>query len=78
MRNIVRNRSFIALITVLGVVALLGASIPASAAPPLPGAIFTTNSTCTGVDLNIYADKADVFLNGGPQNHPGAAGLTQG
>ncbi len=78
MRNIVRNRSFIALITVLGVVALLGASIPASAAPPLPGAIFTTNSTCTGVDLNIYADKADVFLNGGPQNHPGAAGLTDG
>src|SRR6266508_3940877 len=78
MRNIVRNRSSITLIAVVGVVALLAGGIPASAAPPLPGAIFTTNSTCTGVDLNIYADKADVFLNGGPQNHPGAAGLTDG
>ena len=27
------------------------------AAPPLPGAIFTTDSTCSGVDLNIYASK---------------------
>lgn len=44
------------------------------AAPPLPGAIFTTDSTCSGVDLNIYADKEDVYLNGGP-SYPGAAGL---
>jgi len=47
------------------------------AAPPLPGAIFTTDSTCSGVDLNIYGAKADVFLNGGPA-HPGAASLPDG
>ena len=41
------------------------------------GAIFTTNSTCTGVNINIYASKDDVFLDGGPA-HPGAAGLTDG
>ena len=44
------------------------------AAPPLPGAIFTTDSTCSGVDLNIYASKDLVYLNGGPA-HPGAASL---
>jgi hypothetical protein len=46
-------------------------------AQPLPGAIFTTDPTCSGVDLNIYALKADVFLNGGPA-HPGAASLPDG
>lgn len=45
--------------------------------PPLPGAIFTTDSNCTGVDLNIYASKNDVYLDGGPA-HPGAAGLPDG
>src|SRR5437762_1182765 len=39
--------------------------------PPLPGAIFTTDNTCTGVDLNIYASKGDVYLQGGP-DHFGA------
>src|SRR5262249_24317779 len=45
--------------------------------PPLPGAIFTTNAGCTGVNLNIYDAKADVYLNGGPE-HPGAASLPDG
>jgi hypothetical protein len=30
-----------------------------------PGAIFTTDSTCTVVDANIYEAKTDVYLNGG-------------
>jgi hypothetical protein len=47
------------------------------AAPPLPGAIFTTDSTCSGVDLNIYGAKSEVYLNGGP-SHPGAASLPDG
>ena len=38
------------------------------------GAIFTTDATHSKADLNIYYDKADVYLNGGPA-HPGAAGL---
>jgi hypothetical protein len=41
------------------------------AGPPLPGAVWTTDPTCSGVDLNIYSSKGDVYLNGGP-NHPGA------
>src|SRR4051812_28420618 len=43
----------------------------------LTGAVFTTDSTCTGVDLNIYDSKADVYLDGGP-HHSGSAGLPDG
>src|SRR5512132_1075994 len=46
-------------------------------AAPLAGAIFTTDPTCSGVDLNIYASKGGVYLNGGPA-HPGAASLPDG
>jgi hypothetical protein len=52
----------------------------ASAAPrtdPLPGAIFTTDIGCTGVDLNSYSSKDDVYLDGGPK-HPGAASMPDG
>jgi len=33
---------------------------PALADPPLPGAVFTTDINCNGVDLNIYGSKLDV------------------
>ncbi len=56
-------------------VLLLAAGI-ASAAPN-PGAIFTTDSTCSGTNLNIYNAKGDVYLDGGPA-HPGAAGMDNG
>lgn len=49
-------------------------SVPAHAVPPLPGAVFTSKAGCLSVDDNIYALKADVYLNGGP-SRPGAAGL---
>src|SRR5215211_4624908 len=44
---------------------------------PLPGAIFTTDVNCNGTDLNIYAAKSDVYIDGGPA-HTGAAGLPAG
>ena len=51
-----------------------------SAAAPLPGAIFTTLEDGTRVNANIYEDKRDVYLDGGPgPNAPqGAAGLPDG
>ena len=61
------------LVAFAALVATAIAALPAFAAPPLPGAIFTTDSTCTGTNLNIYGDKGDVYLDGGP-THPGAAG----
>lgn len=58
----------------VSVLSITAAMTTASAAPPLPGAIFTTNSSCAYTNVNIYASKADVYLNGGP-DRDGAAGL---
>jgi len=55
---------------------LVAAAGPAARAQ-VSGALFTTNSDCSGVDLNIYKDKKDVYINGGPRK-PGAAGLPPG
>ena len=55
----------------------LATTIAYMAAAPLPGAIFTTDAGCTGVDLNIYQSKDAVYVDGGPA-HPGAAGLPDG
>jgi hypothetical protein len=48
-----------------------------AAAQPISGAIFTTESVCDGTNVNIFADKDDVYLDGGPA-HEGAAGLPDG
>jgi hypothetical protein len=56
---------------------LIALVTPALASPPLPGAIFTTDDTCSGVNLNIYDSKDTVYLDGGPA-HPGATGLPDG
>ena len=57
----------------------LFASFPgaAFAAAPMPGAIWTTDSTGTRVNQNIYEYKTDVYLNGGPKSS-GAPGLPDG
>jgi hypothetical protein len=68
-------RTWLATIATFAITSLLAGV--ASAAPPLPGAVFTTDNTCTGVNLNIYGSKDDVYLDGGPA-HPGAAGLADG
>lgn len=61
---------------------LLFFSAPTTAAPGggLSGAIFTTDVSGVPVNLNHYADKRDVYLNGGPGiNAPAdAAGLPAG
>src|SRR6185369_5735070 len=44
---------------------------------PNSGAIFTTNSSCDGTNINIFTTKTDAFVGGGPA-HEGAAGLTDG
>jgi hypothetical protein len=67
-------RKYLLALSVL-VVAL---AIPGVAsAAPLSGAVFTTDSTCSGVDLNIYNSKDAVYFDGGPA-HPAAAGLPDG
>jgi hypothetical protein len=48
-----------------------------ASAAPVSGAVFTTESSCTGTNINIFTSKGDVYLDGGPA-HPGAAGLPDG
>lgn len=66
----------------VGVFALaICTSTTAAIAAPVTGAIFTTLYDGSAVDHNIYNDKEDVYLNGGP-NSPNApctaAGLPAG
>jgi hypothetical protein len=72
---------WVAAISAAVLLALVAA--PGHAAPTgsqLSGAIFTTNASGVPVNLNIYAAKQDVYLNGGPGiNAPAsAAGLPAG
>lgn len=53
------------------------AATVAFTAPPVTGAIFTTDVSCNGTNINIFTTQADVYLDGGPA-HPGAAGLPDG
>jgi hypothetical protein len=53
------------------------ATTSALMAPPLTGAIFTTDVACNGTNLNIFPSKDAVYLDGGPA-HPGASGLPDG
>jgi hypothetical protein len=67
-------------LTLAGLLALVVLALSAAvafAAPPLSGAIFTTDQGCNGVNINIFGDKDAVYLDGGP-THPGAAGLPEG
>jgi hypothetical protein len=54
-----------------------GAANQLTPVDPLTGAVFTTDSTCTQVNGNIYDAKTDVFLDGGPKNKH-SAGLPDG
>lgn len=47
-------------------------------ATSLSGAIFTTNSSGSQVNGNIYDNKTDVYLNGGPLNCHAGSGLPDG
>jgi hypothetical protein len=44
----------------------------------LTGAVFTTDSSCTGVNVNHFDSKLDVYLDGGPQNSNSNATLPDG
>lgn len=56
------------------------ATVPTPSGGGVSGAIFTTDSAGTIVNANHYANKCDVYLDGGPgPNAPaGAAGLPDG
>jgi len=56
----------------LAAFALLTVTTATAFMAQLNGAIFTTESTCGGVNINLFPNKDAVYLNGGPQgNGPG-------
>jgi hypothetical protein len=61
----------------LGTLTLLLVWNDRAAADQITGAIFTTTADGTTVNANIYFNKADVYINGGPQN-PNGPGLPDG
>jgi hypothetical protein len=63
--------------TSLAMLALLALLFAVETAFAITGAIFTTNNTCTGVNVNIFTSKDDVYLDGGPQGG-GGPGLPDG
>lgn len=67
------SKKALVLLLVLGI---LGASIVPASAAGVSGAIYTTDSTCSGVNVNLFASKQDVYLNGGPAG--GGPGLPDG
>ena len=73
-----RSRIFGSRITWISVAAVaLLALLTTTAFMAGPGAIFTTDGTCSGTNINIFASKDAVHLDGGPV-HEGAAGLANG
>ncbi|HEU5343421.1 MAG TPA: hypothetical protein VFU60_03670 [Ktedonobacterales bacterium] len=57
---------------------LVVALVNKAQASPLSGAIFTTDASGQLVNGNIYSDKSDVYLDGGPQNCASGSGLPDG
>src|SRR5438105_5333466 len=69
-----RRRSVMIIARVLLMLAWALATILSTVIAFASGGIFTTNSTGTVVDQNLYATSTAVYLSGGPQN-TAAAGL---
>lgn len=79
MKNRYYRRRLLMPLAILFVLSFI-VTAPAESAPPLPGAIFTTLADGTRVNANIFEEKCDVYLDGGPgPNAPAdAAGLPDG
>lgn len=69
-----RNAGTFALLMVLALALAQGVQ---GQSGQLTGAIYTTNSSATAVNWNIYSTATDVYISGGPQNK-NAAGLPDG
>src|SRR5688572_28847532 len=65
------------LLAACGQVSLFGTMKADESAGPFHGAIYTSLKDGGTVNQNLYAAKADVYLNGGPQNE-NANGLPDG
>lgn len=63
-----RGKIILPLIAIIALAIVSTFQISTASAHPLPGAIFTTLPDGSVVNGNIYTEKCDVALNGGPRN----------
>ena len=70
-----RKLGITGLVSALVALGLISLGGPALAATPR-GVIFTTDSSCTGLNVGVFLDRDDVYLDGGA-GHSGG-GLTDG
>src|SRR5688572_14558427 len=71
-----KSRTFRSRIIVVALATIALMALATTTAFMAPGAIWTTNGSCGGVNINQYVDKDAVYLNGGPQG--GGQGLADG
>jgi hypothetical protein len=76
--RILSSRTFFVALAAVALLALLTTSALMAPPDPLTGAIYSTDGSCTGVDLNIYSSKDAVYIDGGPQNQNSGSGLPTG
>src|SRR5262245_57768153 len=81
MKSVARSRVFsrLAALAVVAVVSVVSLTLDRINAAPASffGAIYTSLGDGTTVNQNLYAQKSDVYLNGGPQNE-NSQGLPDG
>ena len=65
------SNKILVLLLVLGILGAM--AVPVFA---MTGAIYTTDSDCSGVNVNLFDSKQDVYLDGGPAG--GGSGLPDG
>jgi hypothetical protein len=58
--------------------AILLCTAATAGAAPFNGAIYTTDVTCSGVNINLFANRDDVYLDGGPAGQNAGSGLPDG
>ena len=80
MRRRARFLSLLGVTVIVATAVSVFSAVRPAHADPVSGAIFTTDVNGNEVNLNQYAAKTDVYLNGGPGVNapPGAAGLPDG
>jgi hypothetical protein len=76
MRSIKITKTLLPL-AVFALVAIIGFKYTQPASASFKGSIFTTKIDGTTVNQNLFDNKADVYLNGGPQN-PNSSGVPDG
>ena len=77
MKTLIRTSIGAGLAAAFALLLAVGVTSTDTAEAGVTGGLHTTDINCNGVDLNLYGNKLDVYIEGGP-NKVGASALTPG